>query len=441
MTTETELSEREREIIRLVATGASNKQIAQQLYISANTVKVHLRNIFAKIGVASRTEATLFAIREGLVPPPAGMPVLEAEIASDGADGAIHPEDADIARPSKRRTGVIVLLSAVVLIVVGAIGYSLRPLILPQAAPTSQPTPERWQVRAPMPTARSGLAAVAYDGQIYAIGGEGKDGVSGDVYCYFPEKNSWKRMSNKPVPVTDISAAVMGEKIYIPGGKLSDGNMSNKLEVFEPRNNLWEEKANLPIGLSRYGLAAFEGRLYVFGGWNGFSYLATVFVYDPVLDRWEKKADMRSAKADTGIAVGLGRIFVMGGYNGKAALEDNDVFYPERNQQGEAVWETRASLPKGLYRFGIVNIIDSLFLFGGLDQANDPSNESWVYNIQQDNWQSFSIPRDSSYRPGMGILSFGDQIYFLGGNDGQSSTSIVESYRAIYTALLPVLSK
>src|SRR5438477_4764603 len=62
-----ELSEREHEILRLVATGASNKQIAQQLVISPNTVKVHLRNIFGKIGVATRTEATLYAIRQGLV--------------------------------------------------------------------------------------------------------------------------------------------------------------------------------------------------------------------------------------------------------------------------------------------------------------------------------------------------------------------------------------
>ena len=61
------LTDREKELLQMVATGVTNRQVAQRLTISVNTVKVHLRNIYAKLGAESRTEATMIAIREGWV--------------------------------------------------------------------------------------------------------------------------------------------------------------------------------------------------------------------------------------------------------------------------------------------------------------------------------------------------------------------------------------
>jgi DNA-binding NarL/FixJ family response regulator len=61
------LTERETEVLRLLAQGQSNKQIAHSLQIAEKTVKTHVSNILSKLGVQSRTQATLYAVRTGLV--------------------------------------------------------------------------------------------------------------------------------------------------------------------------------------------------------------------------------------------------------------------------------------------------------------------------------------------------------------------------------------
>lgn len=61
------LSERERQILQVVATGASNKEIAQKLYIAEGTVKNHLTNILGKLGVRDRTQAALKARELGIL--------------------------------------------------------------------------------------------------------------------------------------------------------------------------------------------------------------------------------------------------------------------------------------------------------------------------------------------------------------------------------------
>jgi NarL family two-component system response regulator LiaR len=60
------LTEREVEVLRLVARGGSNQEIADQLVISEATVRTHVSNILGKLHLASRTQATLYALREGI---------------------------------------------------------------------------------------------------------------------------------------------------------------------------------------------------------------------------------------------------------------------------------------------------------------------------------------------------------------------------------------
>lgn len=64
------LSEREREVLALLALGASNREIANELYLSIDTVKTHVRHLFRKLGVTNRTKAALEAGKHGVAAPP-----------------------------------------------------------------------------------------------------------------------------------------------------------------------------------------------------------------------------------------------------------------------------------------------------------------------------------------------------------------------------------
>ena len=61
------LTERETEVLRLLAQGQSNKEVARTLSIGEKTVKTHVSNVLGKLGVQSRTQAALYAVRIGLV--------------------------------------------------------------------------------------------------------------------------------------------------------------------------------------------------------------------------------------------------------------------------------------------------------------------------------------------------------------------------------------
>jgi DNA-binding NarL/FixJ family response regulator len=64
------LTAREREVLTLVAQGHANRAVADRLGISERTARTHVSNVLAKLGLSSRTQAALLAVREGLISPP-----------------------------------------------------------------------------------------------------------------------------------------------------------------------------------------------------------------------------------------------------------------------------------------------------------------------------------------------------------------------------------
>jgi DNA-binding CsgD family transcriptional regulator/N-acetylneuraminic acid mutarotase len=443
MSNDTGLSDREREILCLVATGASNKQIAQQLFISANTVKVHMRNIFAKIGVTSRTEATLYAMREGLVAAPLGplpFPSPDENEPDEGAaeELAIPPLTIPVSEPAWRKWLLPGLFALIIMGLSVGLLFALRnPAQTAVPTPQVQPTPVRWQQKAPMPSARSGLAAAVYDDQIYAIGGEGVNGVTGEVDVYSPQEDKWKVLTSMPTPVADIGAVVIGGKIYVPGGRVADGNLSSQLQVFNSDINRWVDKASLPIPLAGYGLITLDGKLYLFGGWNGSKVVGSVYVYDPDADKWVNKTEMPTPRAYMGVAVVGGKIFVTGGKDDRHALTANEAYSPEKDQSGNSPWEQRKPLPQARAMIGMVGLVDAFYVVGG-ESASSGSSQALIYQPQMDDWQTISQPIEQ-VGAFPGIVTYQNYLYIFGGKQAGIWSNTSQIYQAIYTISIPIV--
>ncbi len=445
-----ELSERELEILRLVATGVSNKEIAQQLYISTNTVKVHLRNIFSKIGVVSRTEAAMFAVSNGLVPEVQTAVENLRNTASEPQEsytsvrGGLFPASSiqvTNAEPDRRVFRLFWVLAVFILIAASFFGYQFlnREQAVVLASPTQDiiPTSQaRWRELAKLPSPRFGLALATYENKIYAIAGEGAGGASGAVERYNPDTNTWDELSEKPTPVGDVGAAIIGGKIYVPGGKTSSNQVTNILEIYDPLQDSWSKGTSLPVALSAYGLVAFEGKIYLFGGWDGENYLSTVYEYDPEQDRWTQKSTMSKARAYAGAVVDEGRIFVVGGYDGQNALRMNDQYSPQEEGTGQSPWESRALLPQGRYAMGIASIADSIYVVGGESDQRTLSNLK--YNPQKNKWETFETAESRTWSRG-GLAILGTDLHALGGMQGEQVSNNHLSYRAIYIIDVPVI--
>jgi len=295
------LSEREREILQLVSQGKSNKQIALDLFISVNTVKVHVSNVYEKIGVSSRTEATLYAIENGIVDSPANInqPLNNEILNSSPIESSENVKTTP--RWLKRNWWLILFMLVSIFVI---IRVAIPSTSIFNTTPTTNPLVEalnqnRMESLNKMVIPRIGFAAVIADNKIYAIGGKSNGETLATVEEYSIEENIWRMLPDKPTPVSEVSAIVLRGKIFVPGGKLGNGTTTDILEVYDITEETWDSSATLPQKISGYALTTFEGQMFLFGGWDGEKVTNTVYRYDPSLDEWFPCAPMPTARMNT----------------------------------------------------------------------------------------------------------------------------------------------
>lgn len=407
------LSPRELEIAELVATGATNLQIARKLSISSNTVKTHLANIFVKLEVQSRTELAMRAVEGGWV------------------DAGQRVERLERGVPLVNWTLVGLFGLALTLIFLLALRQVRAPAMETGTSPLET---DRWSDLALMPTARSRLAVVAHEGLIYAIGGQTVRGVTGLLEIYDPTVDSWHRGASKPTPVEDISAVALRGKIYVPGGCTGAGEPLPIVEVYDPRSDGWEAAAPLPEPLCGYALASLEGRVYLFGGWDGGSYSAAVYRYDPDADTWQAGTPLPSPRGYSAAATLGSTIYLVGGYDGERRLSALEVYDPVLEGEGKPPWRSGAPMSVGRAGLGMTALGGSLYVIGG--GWDQPIGYNEWYDPQEDTWTRFESPLSEPWRQG-GVAAIDTRLYLIGGWNGDYLDEN-RAYQALFRIFIPV---
>lgn len=478
------LSERELDVLEQLMSGASNKEIAATLFISPNTVKVHLRNIYSKLNVSTRTEASMTALELGLFAPPGEgepepetEPELETELASESIvlSTASEPEPEPMVLPTAVDTppapppepaepqpepardwrvwggaGLILLL---ILLAGGWWLTQAFPVMAPQdvdstavapAALTNQPPPDtrfvetelsesRWYRSRPLPLALSDLALVSNGLNLYQIGGRTAVGATTNlVHVYDTSRREWQRVTDKPTAVSDTTAAVLLE-IYVPGGRDASGDPVRTVEAYSPLNDQWRVVADLPQPLAG-GLALADNKaIYLFGGWNGSEFVADSYLYDPISDSWRTLPPMPTPRA--GAMGGLigGLFYVVGGENETGPLTHCEVFDPTAES-----WASCPDLTQARSGGGAAVVFNNLYIMGGMVGDDTQESFSELFNTTDNVWRIINHPlRDEESigwdRPA--VANVEARIYILGGNSAQNFVYIPPIYQTFIPAV------
>lgn len=426
------LSERELEVLNCLAKGSGNKEIATELHISGNTVKVHLRNIYTKLGASSRTEATAVALQQGLITLP-GM---------DAAPSSQISEDYEAKGEGRwtRRTMLLLatLLLAIALLAIVSI-FAVRQTLLTAVTATPEPfepnvVGENWKSLRPLPAARQGMAATALGLNVYLVGGETADGVDGSVLIYNTTDYTWQEAAEKPTAVSETSAAGLFGEIYVPGGRLADGSPTEIVEVYSPSNDSWRTVAPLLEPVSG-GLVLSDGNfLYLIGGWNGRDYLNTAYVYDPGAEAWQELPPMKQARANLVGGAVKGNLYVVGGTDGNNVVNTCEFFDPI-----EQAWNDCPPMLEARSGGGAVSIANKLYVIGG-QHSDDPAVFGEFYNPELEEWV-YTEPvefLDQAQLAAHGVTNVETSIFVLGGLKGDEL--IADSYLyapLVYTTYFP----
>ena len=267
-----------------------------------------------------------------------------------------------------------------------------------------------WSRAAPLPTARSEMRAVAWDGRIYVPGGLGRLGSLGTFEVYDPARDAWRALPDLPEPVHHAGVGAADGRIFVSGGyrDLRFRPDHAALYAFDVAAERWQRLADMPAARAGHAVVALDGILYVVGGVGPSAH--RVLRYDVRADRWlAAAADLPSPREHLDAVALDGRIWAVGGRWRDGNVGTVEVYDPQADawEPGPALPTPRSGLAAAVVD-GRIHVIGGEELSGGrtfeAHEIYDPSAASWIRSEEM-------IPG----RHGLAAASVAGRMYVVGG--------------------------
>lgn len=405
-----ELSERELEIIGQLVTGATNRQIAHALSISHHTVKVHLRNVYQKLGVASRTEATHLILTQNLLEPKkaepeAALEEIEHEIVteepisqenqqeeedesveeSEGTDEPAQVPESSVTR-DKEDDEVIVTISTleapIISTPVGShthapISSGTQPAVVRNVLTPEVLIPSRSNNVLSWVAILLGIAVVVLLALVVMLISRPPSTAAPPVVTSeeniqpLPPSARWQRLAGLPTLLKDSTAIHLGGDLLLLGGESDDG-IESALWRYDGSQKRWQSMASIPQAVHDAPILFSAGKLLVVGGIDERgNVLDIVQHYEPEADEWQQAdASLPEPLARGALAPFEGTIFLFGGWDG-TALQDTIYRYLADEQK----WEPYGKMPTARADFAAATVQDGIVLIGGTAENGEALDE------------------------------------------------------------------
>ncbi len=194
------------------------------------------------------------------------------------------------------------------------------------------PSGETWTERAPLPTARGGLAVTPLQAKLFAVSGYDGQENPAAVEVYDPAIDQWAPVASLPTPRDHLAAVAIGDTLYAIGGRVRLNYRENlaTVEAYDAESNQWTPKTGMPTPRSGIAASVLNGWIYVFGGESGEGTFRQNERYSARFNHWQTMAPMPTSRHGLGAAAVDGYIYVLSGgpRPGGSHSRLNEIFIP-----------------------------------------------------------------------------------------------------------------